>query len=90
VTGVPVAEDALRTFLVERVSLRLFLTCLRRVVGSMPIWTREAKADAVKFPKGLPSLLRIFVLRRGLLHNQQAKLHLCTSRLLALRLLSLW
>ena len=73
VTGVPVVEDALRRFLEKRVSSRPFLTCLRRVVGSMPVWTREAKADATKIPKELPSLLRIFVLRRGLLRNQQAK-----------------
>ena len=73
VTGVPVAEDTSRTFLEERVSSRLFLTCLRRVVGSIPVWTREAKSDAMKFPKELPSLLRIFVLGRGRLRNQQAK-----------------
>ncbi len=73
VTRVPVAADASWTFLEERVSSRPFLTCVRRVVGSMPVWTREAKADATKFPKELPSLLSIFVLGRGRLRNQQAK-----------------
>ena len=66
VTRVPTS----RPFLEERVSSRPFLTCLRRVVGSMPVWTREAKADATRFLKELQSLLRIF--GRGRLRNQQA------------------
>ncbi len=73
VTRVPVAVDASWTFLQERVSSRPFLTCVRRVVGSMPVWTREAKSDATKFLKELPTLHCIFVVGRGRLHNQQAE-----------------
>ncbi len=51
----------------ERVSSRTFRTCWRLVVSSMPVWRREAKADATKFPQELWSL-RIF--GRGRLRNQ--------------------